>query len=266
MKIDKVIWASSAQYSDFWNINSFIHKEFLGLDCVLLLYGKKNDLNLSEDYGEIIECETDPILPHAGVMPANLVPQLIFNKWHYTKNEPDTTWLIGDIDQIPLQKEHFIDQLHHVSDSTYVHLAEEAGNCFTPDWKYKRERLVGHYHVAKGKVFSEALNLNGKTLLEHAKTILSQSKLEEKPTWAYEEWYTADLIKQNRYMNRFRGFNRPRNRKICRSDGCSYDQNLVDMDMNHYVDIHCPRPYNLNSELINNILTKFWKTKIPVNL
>ena len=30
--------------------------------------------------------------------------QLIFNKWYYTQNEPETTWLVGDIDLLPLQK------------------------------------------------------------------------------------------------------------------------------------------------------------------
>lgn len=245
MKIDKVLWASSPEYSDFWNINSMIHNKLLGLDCVLLFYGKKKDYDLSEKYGTIIECDFE----HSD----NKLPQLVWNKWQHTASEPETTWLIGDIDQIPLQKFHFIDQIKYVTDDFYVHLAEDA---FTTDWKFTRERLVGHYHVAKGKVFSEALDLKSKTLLDHVKTMLKTSKLENKPIWAYEEWYTADLIKKNKYLNKFKGFNRPFERKICRSTGCRHDESLI--NHNYYVDIHCPRPYNSHSKIVNSILDKFW--------
>ena len=32
MKIDKVIWSASEEYSDFWNINSKLHNKYLGMD------------------------------------------------------------------------------------------------------------------------------------------------------------------------------------------------------------------------------------------
>tara|TARA_R100000664_G_scaffold752_1_gene2154 strand:+ start:10203 stop:10976 length:774 start_codon:yes stop_codon:yes gene_type:complete len=246
MKVDKVLWASSPEYSDFWNVNSMVHNQLLGVECVLLFYGKKSDYNLSEKYGTVIECEFES--------PENQIPQLVWNKWQYTSREPETTWLIGDIDQIPLQKFHFIDQVKDVPDDYYVHLAEDA---FTLDWRFSRERLVGHYHVAKGKVFSEALNLSEKTLTEHVDTMVETAKSENKPIWAYEEWYTADLIKKNNYIEQFQGFNRPFERKICRSTECSYDPDLV--GNNHYVDIHCPRPYSAHSGLINYIIDQFWQ-------
>ena len=55
MKIDKVIFSSSEEYSCWWNIQSKIWKTFLNIDPVLLLYGSKDRHNLSEEYGEIIE-------------------------------------------------------------------------------------------------------------------------------------------------------------------------------------------------------------------
>tara|TARA_B100001939_G_scaffold319933_1_gene308416 strand:- start:8162 stop:8920 length:759 start_codon:yes stop_codon:yes gene_type:complete len=249
MKIDKVLWASSPEYSDFWNINSMIHNKLLGLDCVLLFYGKKKDYDLNEKYGTIVECEFES--------PDNKIPQLIWNKWQHTASEPETTWLIGDIDQIPLQKFHFTDQVKEVPENFYVHLAEDA---FTTDWKFRKERLVGHYHVAKGKVFSEALDLNQKTLIEHVQTIILNSASENEPIWAYEEWYIPQLIKKNKYVDKFKGFSRPFKRKICRSTGCRYDKSLI--DNNYYVDIHCPRPYSSHSEFINNLIKKFWKINL----
>ena len=152
MKVDKVIWSSSAEYSDFWNINSLIHNKFLGLDCVLLLYGKKKELGLSEEFGKIIELDFEEGAPH--------IPQLVFNKWHYTKNEPETTWLVGDIDQIPLQKNHFINIVKDVPEDSYAHLAEDAcRNAGAPYWKETKGPIVGHYHIAKGKTFDKTFLL-----------------------------------------------------------------------------------------------------------
>lgn len=252
MIVDKVIWASSVEYSDFWNINSLIHKKFLGLDCVLLLYGKKDNLNLNEDYGEIVECEFDEAAPP--------MPQLIWNKWHYTQTEPNTTWLVGDIDQIPLQREHFIDNIKDVPSDSYVHLAEDA---FTVEWKNVRERLAGYYHVAKGDTFKKALDLDKKSLVEHVNTMIKSSQGEGKahaergsPIWAYEEWYTADLIKQNGFLDKFRGFGRSPKEKICGSTNCAHDENLF--NKKHYIDMHCPRPYPKHKETINSILNKAW--------
>jgi len=241
MKIDKVVWSSSVEYSDFWNINSLIHNKFLGLDCVLLLHGKKSDCNVSEEYGEVIEFELGE--------GRSAIPELVFNKWHYTKNEPETTWLVGDMDQIPLQKNHFIDLVNNVPEDFYAHLAEDA---ISPHWKIKREPLVGHYHVAKGKVFEEALSLSN-CLKSDVQKMINKADQNNQGLWAYEEFHTADLIKENNFLSRFAGFSRPHSRKICRSQNCDY---IPDGD---YVDIHCPRPYNSHKEQIHDILKNFWK-------
>ena len=238
MKIDKVIWASSVEYSDFWNIISMIHHKFLGLDCVLLLYGNKNECNVSEEHGEVIEVPFLPSLPQ--------IPQLVFNKWYYTKNEPDTTWMIGDIDQIPLQREHFVDTIADVPDDHYVHLADDAGTQLGFDF------LVGHYHVGKGSTISKALNLD--TPFEtHVENLINQAKESKRPVWADEEPYTTQLIKRN-YGDRFTGVSRVHDRKICRSSGCTFDKTLK----GYYVDIHCPRPYTQNEAQIKDILSFFW--------
>tara|TARA_R110001592_G_scaffold24785_5_gene95088 strand:+ start:109 stop:900 length:792 start_codon:yes stop_codon:yes gene_type:complete len=260
MKIDKVLWASSVEYSDFWNINSFVHKKFLGLDCVLLLYGKKNDLDLSEEFGEVVECDFEKGCPK--------IPQLVFNKWHFTRNEPDTTWLIGDIDQIPLQKEYFVDQLINVEENKYVHLAEDVFQTLlqAPDWKLNRERLVGHYHAAKGSIFTKALNLE-KSLREHTDNLIESAKNYDSPVWAHEEYYIPDLMKANNFLNRFKGFSRGDfkncsvnhgkiGKKICRSQGSIYDESLL--RAGQYVDYHCPRPYSKNKDLIDSILELAW--------
>jgi len=250
MKIDKVIWSSSAEYSDFWNINSLIHKKFLGLDCVLLLYGKKDELGLSEEFGKIIEFDFDENAPE--------IPQLVFNKWHYTRNEPETTWLIGDIDQIPLQKEFFIDMAKDVPEDSYCHLSEnECQMAGAPSWKEARGPIVGHYHAAKGKTFDKTFDLS-KSLVEHTNTLVENSKKDKEPVWAYEEWYTADLIRESEVD--FHGFKRggggSLGNKICRSTNSSYNLNLL--QLKKYADYHCPRPYKKYKSQIDEILKIAW--------
>ena len=197
MKIDKVIFSSSEEYSCWWNIQSKIWKTFLNIDPVLLLYGSKDRHNLSEEYGEIIECQyEEPPTNFTSTSSACLnMRQLIFNKWHYTQNEPETTWLVGDIDLLPLQKNHFIQNLAEVPDDHYVHLCSNR----------LANRLTGHYHVAKGKTFSSILELQ-RSLLEHSITQILEAQefkkieLENRNKcaqyWTYEEPYTTNLIKK----------------------------------------------------------------------
>ena len=245
MKIDKVLWSSSVEFSDFWNVNSMIHNKFLGLECILLLHGKRDQCDVSEKYGKVIEFEFGE--------GRNALSELCFNKFHYTQNEPETTWLVGDMDQIPLQQNHFINLVKDVPEDFYVHLAEDAiCSLGEKDWKKERGALVGHYHVAKGKVFKEALSLSNSLQSDVAK-MLDKADKDNMKIWAFEEFHTADLIKENNYLDKFTGFSRPHVRKICRSHGCRFDP---DTD---YVDIHCPRPFSSHKEQIHAILKTFWE-------
>lgn len=250
MKIDKVIWASSVEYSDFWNINSKIHKKYLGIDCVLLFYGKKSNYNLNEEFGKVIECSFED-----GV---DEIAQLIFNKWHHVKNEPDTTWLIGDIDQIPLVKDHFVDNIEFINENSYAHLAEDA---FGPKWRTNHidGRLAGYYHAGKGSTITKALNLE-KSLAYHTKELIKESKKNKCPIWAYEEAYIPKLIKENGCLDKFESINRYPKSKICRSSNSSFD--LQKLKNGEYIDYHCPRPYNENKETINKILSIAWGDEI----
>lgn len=273
MKIDKVVWSSSVEYSDFWNIASRIHKEKLGMDSVLLLFGDRNKCDLSEEYGEVVQCYFHDDLPK--------MPQLVLSKFYYPKTELDTTWMIGDIDQLPLQRKRFIDDIEHVSDDAYVHLAEDAitslSRLRTEYWKEDETHLTAfltaHYHVAKGRTFHQALNL-GLSFQDHVKDLISMryrepfeqiKNIDEKVLWAFEEQYTTMLIKKFFLSKggRFVGFSRPHgcrnpdSMKVDRGNGCKFDENRLD----HYVDFHCPRPYKQHAEQINNILDTFWRNK-----
>jgi hypothetical protein len=285
MKINKVIWSSTEKYADFWNINSQIHNTFLDMDCLLLLYGKKENCNLSEEYGNIIEIDYIEGYP--------TTVQFVLNKFHYTRNEPDTTWIIGDMDQIPLQRTHFIDNLINVPDDHYVHLAENhIQELYGNDIQLWRTEgsvpgkcyLTAPYHVAKGSTFTKALNLD-LSLETHIEALLNQwreyrkkigasyaelhdqrdwteKEIRQHGLWSWEEIYITSLLHQN-YIDKFTGFERairgPKRRIIDWSlDRCAFNPNQKDL----YVDIHCPVPYTQHKTVIDNILNFFWGTEI----
>ena len=63
MKIDKVIFSTSEEYSKFWNIQSKIYKEVLDIEPICILYGEKKNTDMTEEYGKVIERDFDPTLP-----------------------------------------------------------------------------------------------------------------------------------------------------------------------------------------------------------
>ena len=295
MKIDKVIFTSSysPDYIDFWNLNSKLYKEELGITPELYLFGDPSSVSaaripesssiaisdnrsgeVSEKYGKVFYIDFLPNLPE--------IVQIVTWKFYHTQSEPDTTWIIGDIDQIPLPngaRKHFIDQIKDVPEDYYLHLAHnsisehigESGDYWRsgtyPGDRYYLAVLAGHYHVAKGSTFKQFLDLDcsfedwikpmikewyvdhpqGRNMSEDAFSNMSdkelKSEIDNNPgiMWAYEESYTSNKLRGKLHFNRFKGFDRPMDKKICRSTGCAYDPSLL--KEGHYVDIHCPRPF-----------------------
>ena len=162
MKIDKVVFCCSEDFSPFWNIQSFLWKEKIGIEPVCLLWGKVKNTNMNDTYGEIIEKKYSP----------NLIKsfQMTWSKFYHTQIEPETTWLIGDMDLVPLQSAWFTSKIEDLSDDVYTHLAYgEIPKSCNEDLKLSEKRggyvnggmdLAAYYHAAKGKIFTRALGLD----------------------------------------------------------------------------------------------------------
>ena len=170
MKINKIIFSTSdgLEYSPFWNLQSLVWSS-MGIEPICLLWGDRSKTNLSEKYGKVIEKKFDPDLPE--------VIQITWSKFDYPKTEPETTWMIGDIDMLPLQRNYFIDQIKNEDENSYLHL--NAGGISVPRrgkidaWLtegpavYHRDNgsnhtgadLPGHYHISKGKNFIDLYDL-----------------------------------------------------------------------------------------------------------
>jgi hypothetical protein len=93
-------------------MHSKLCKLGLGIEPVCLLFGKKANTDMNEDYGKIIEMELLPDVPW-GI-------QLTMSKFYHTISEPETIWMIGDIDLLPLQKHHFITKITPYPDDHYL--------------------------------------------------------------------------------------------------------------------------------------------------
>ena len=263
MKIDKVIFTTSVEYSDFWNINSKIFKTKFGIEPVCLLFGERSKTDVTEEYGKVIDMPIIPDLP--------LLVQITWSKFYYPITEPDTTWFIGDIDMLPLQTQWFTTNLEPIPDDYYVHL-NVAGGCITmgmpADHWYKKGGIIdggcdlpAHYHVAKGSTFQKALEHNTpfeqqlRWMIDSKKYGLGHYNKDftgDKFYWCAEEHRTTELIRKNILNNviNFQGFG-----YNCFNNGDAINRNGFNKETNDYtydkdklinnkfVDVHCMRPF-----------------------
>lgn len=163
MKINKVLFSCSEpeEYSSFWNTQSKIFAS-MGIDPVCLLFGERAKTNMTEEHGQVIEVPLLPDLPW--------MAQLAWSKFDYPTREPETTWLIGDMDLVPLQRAHFTSKIQDVDPAAFLHL--NAGGISQPrigaldgfltqgpervrkdQGKHGGADLPAHYHVARGELF-----------------------------------------------------------------------------------------------------------------
>ena len=293
MRIQKAIFSVSepALYSSYWNTQSKLYKLGLGIEPICLLFGKKTNTDMNEDYGKIIEMDILPEYPWA--------LQMTLSKFQYTISEPDTTWIIGDMDLLPLQKEYFIDQIASYPDDHYLHLNNSGianPRCGRPDAfialgsevQGKAGGFIGcdlpaHYHVAKGSLFNK-IYFQDRSLNDVVKYVFDAdkygmgfqagwpvaNKTDILPPfsgcgqfwyyWLAEENYTSEClwnaIKNNQVFYDGLNYNNERDR-IYKWDkdrnDYTYDERLAHRG---YVDIHCcqVRPYALQAEALEKII------------
>ena len=268
MKIDKIIFSCSEQYSDFWNIISKIYKTYLNIEPVCLLFGDIKNTDMHEKYGYICN------IPYIDYLPKVL--QITWSKFLYTKTEPETTWMIGDIDQLPLNKFWFTDNIEDINNEHYVHLnssacAENRGYGID-GWLKGLCDLPAHYHIAKGSTFKNFLTLEGDLEYEICNLVKNKvgnienlKKINDETSffWCEEEHVTSKRLFEKYNSNKIHlfSYNNTAN-KICRSrfdfQKNDYLYDTEKLKNKKYIDIHCERPYKKTETQINNILNIAW--------
>lgn len=231
MKIQKVIHSTNSNnlYLDFWPIVSKVWSLKFNIQPILL-YVNDKDVSIDNTYGDVIKF--DPIKN----IPIEL--QSLWIRYWYTSQEPDTIFMISDIDMIPLSTYYFIDKISSISDDKYIHLnpcIETYG------------LIPSCYHIAKGRKFTEILKL-ADTFEVDIKKIINFDKSYSNG-WFNDEKYATNCILSSTDTNiillpREDGQN---GRRIDRTNW-KYDIDLV--KANYYFDAHSIRPYeNYKSEI-----------------
>jgi hypothetical protein len=270
MKIQKVIFSSSEEYGDFWEPISKIFYEKLGIEPVLIYFGENK---LSEQYGKVY---------YQKYLTYPKIIQLLFARIWFTKLEPNTTWLLGDIDLFPLQKYRFVDLIKDIPDDFHVHLMENRISNPPDLWKIKGPKdggadLCAHNHVAKGYVFDQNFDLHDtfedscKFLYENKYGLGFFSKdwdSESKRYYCCCEQYTTERLRSKLNDVNFQGFYSDHNQHISRLGNALndrgnlisyYDENLLRNQW--YIDFHSIRPYTKYKDTIDSILSIAWEGK-----
>ena len=222
MKIDKVIFSTSERFSVFWNMQARAWTK-LGIHPVCLLFGKIANTDIDHrNGGTVIEVPFQPGIPE--------ILQIVWSKFYWPKHEPETTWLIGDIDLLPLGSRWFTDNIAEIPDDCYVHLDADGitqlsrskswvnmdpNNPGMPD-RGCGDNLPGHYHCATGKLLEHALDLTG-TFTDQLRGIMESPKndrgfREEDPE--HHEWWCCEELRSSRAIRpkvnnrslKFKGF------------------------------------------------------------
>lgn len=258
MKIEKVIFTidDNPHYMGFWSSISNHYKNRLNIQSKLFVIGDNPDISKYDtSNGEVEFVKSIDNVP--------TIIQALIGKFYFTINEPETTWLIGDLDLYPLQQYHFKDRIIDIDENKYVHLNPHA---YGVNWRNNFQGLAGYFHVAKGKTFLKELNFVNKSFEDVVKEIYNSDKWGIKfynlsasnesvaasndyGWFCCEEMYTGSLLKNSKNfieLPPIDGY-----RRVDRSD-MVYDETKIKEGF--YIDFHSVRPYEKYSVTIESIV------------
>jgi hypothetical protein len=284
MKIDKIVFSSSELYSPFWNIQSKIWKTKFNIHPVCLLYGDKSKCQMSEEYGEVIETQFDKTIPD--------ILQIQFGKFFHPTTEPETTWLVGDIDMIPMQTEYFFNIWNNIPNDDYCHLNY---SMIAQMWEVNPQLLIdrgsklnggydlpGHHHCGKGKLFKELYfpNTNMTSVISEIvksgryRMIFGQEEIAVRGNnWCAEETYTTQKIWEHFKKREWNGvhlygYNRTEHSFEAKVGGMNhicpkyYDHDSkthiydpIKVTQKQYIEMHCSFPYKDQEESMLKVLS-----------
>ena len=255
----------------------------MGVEPVCLYFSDTKD-GMSEEYGEVILKETDPQFGDDGD-----IIQITMSKFWHPTTEPDTTWFIGDIDMLPLNKEYFLSG-EKIKDGIYAHLnfsgvlqgyqPNDIGNGANIFAQHGSKTmggfdLAGHYHLATGKTFKDVI-FQDKRLEDSLREIVfgdrygnrdAVSKDIHKKYWCAEENYTTEKIHEACIQRQdtklgaqiYDNVTQRIDRAYWQQEQKKYTHpihSLEDDIENKFVDIHCHRPYHEQEEHMMHLLEK----------
>jgi hypothetical protein len=254
-------------------LNSKVFRTKLGIEPICLFFGDRSKTNMSEEFGKVIEV---PIMKEWP-----LIIQITWSKFFWTSTEPDTTWLIGDMDMFPLATDWLTSAIAHIPENDYAHLDADGitqlnGTKYT--WSNKiinrdNQKDLGHdtnlpaqYHCAKGRVMKNALCLED-NFQESIKHIVESKRyngergyrvcdpIEQHNLWCAEELRSTRFLRQSIFEGKvnFHGFflksgvgrtdGNHVHSSMYNEDTGSYNIDEERMKEGQYKNLHAVRPF-----------------------
>ncbi len=237
MKIDKVILATDNNdfYLDFWEPVSKIWKQKFNITPILCYIYKdyfEEEKEICKKYGEIIRVKSIPEIP--------IALQAQWSRYFFPSTDPESTWLLSDIDMLPMSEFYFHSQIKNINDDTYVHL--------NPCMK-TYGRIPACYHVAKGKKYKEYLSLPD-SWEESIYSTYKYSIDNKLNLWFGDENFSTMKL-QNKNIHFIERDGGQNGHRIDR-DSWYYENNLVLSQ--YYYDCHSIRPYKKHRDEIDRVV------------
>lgn len=258
MKIQKVIVSTNSNplYFDFWRSFSYIWKEKMGIDPVLIYIDKDPEsAKIDATWGQVVR------IPSVDGVPEYLQTQ--WSRFFFTKLFSDEICMTSDIDMYPLDGNYFTEDFS-AQGNWHLHLN---GNGITgkyDDWFSGRCNLTVCYHVNYGHRFHSIFNMKDTweedILRLHSMNLgRDQSQWAEHlkglNNWGAEEDYTTSVLREkvssglvNFYTKGLFGH---------RFDRSNWNQCVDAMKTHQFVDCHSIRPYNQNRNSIVKVLSHY---------
>lgn len=281
MKIDKILFISDSNinYLSFWNSISKYYKKRFGLDSKLFFLGEKTSENehfLSEEYGEVEIVKPLDNIP--------IIIQSLWGKFWFTQTEPDTTWLIGDIDLYLLNKQYFEDCMARIPDVSYAHINANGYKC-GDWWLNPKAGIPGYFHCATGKKFKEYLELSDSFEQDCAYIFNSKKygilyngvirneqdapqRVKDKKEFGFiccEENLTTERL--TKYKDEIVSITYPSNMVrietphalsgLATPENYDFSNIFNPVIKDYYIDLHAPRPYTVFGDRIEKILSQY---------
>lgn len=256
MKIDKVIMSCDDKpyYYDFWLPVSKVWKTVFDIHPVLIVISD-DDLGLSEEYGDVVYMK-----PVDGV-PTHVQAQCV--RYWYPTTEQDVTWMISDIDMIPISKHYFIDFVKQIDDDKFSNLNTDT----------KNKHFPACYNIGKGSTFSEVLQILGpwdifiiELYKEWDNVSITNHRIENYngaalSNWGIDEAFSTNRILQYPDKSRILMIDRKCNGRIDRTNW-RYNKSMI--TSGQYIDCHSLRPYSKYKKAIDDLVSLLIEGYAPV--
>jgi hypothetical protein len=251
MKIDYVIVSTDNNelYDGYWEIIKEAWIKIVGATPILVSVG---DNDFFEKYSDHI------LIGYKKVEGIETSFQSQIARIFATSLYDDKTFLISDLDMIPLSKSYFVDNANEVNDDSILIYTSDA-------YGYNNQiRYPMCYNLAKGKTFKEILDIN-KSFEEFVKDLKLLNLSWDYPLWDTDELYIGkcinkfEQINSNRIVKLQRGFREGyATKRIDRDYWFNVNYDFKKISEEYYIDSHLLRPYKQHKIEIDRLISHLY--------